>query len=119
MRSSATTNADKSARNLILSSCRACHVSLLLKPSHGFELSEKDRPLYRTFAMHVTADGRSPLVACAERETPLGRYLDRETDWSQAYLCRVFTRRLNVQASGDAVLIVDMEGAVLSQVTPP
>ncbi len=92
---------------------------VLLKPSHGFELSEKDRPLYLTFAMHVTADGRSPLVACVERETPLGRYLDRETDWSQAYLCRVFTRRLNVQASGDAVLIVDMEGAVLSQVTPP
>ena len=92
---------------------------VLLKPSHGFELSEKDRSLYLTFAMHVTADGRSPLVACAERETLFGRYLDRETVWSQAYLCRVFTRRLNVQASGDAVLIVDMEGAVLSQVTPP
>jgi len=91
----------------------------LIKPSHGFELSEKDRPLYLTFAMHVTADGRSPLLACAERETPLGRYLDRETDWGQAYLCRVFVRRLPAETNGEAVLIVDCEGAVLSQVTPP
>lgn len=91
----------------------------LIKPSHGFELSEKDRPLYLTFAMHVTADGRSPLLACAERETPLGRYLDRETDWGQAYLCRVFVRKLPAEANGEAVIIVDCEGAVLSQVTPP
>lgn len=91
----------------------------LIKPSHGFELQEKDRAFYLTFAMHVTADGRSPFLACAERETPLGRYLDRETDWGQAYLCRVFVRRLPAQTSGEAVLIVDCEGAVLSQVTPP
>lgn len=91
----------------------------LIKPSHGFELQEKDRPLYLTFSMHVTADGRSPILACAERETPLGRYLDRETDWGQAYLCRVFVRRLPAETSGEAVLIVDCEGAALSQVTPP
>ncbi|MFM2167561.1 MAG: hypothetical protein RIS79_1932 [Verrucomicrobiota bacterium] len=91
---------------------------VLIKPSHGFELQENDRPRYLTFLMHVTADGRSPLVACAERETPLGRYLDRETDWGQAYLCRVFVRRLLAKTSGEAVLIVDCEDAALSQLKP-
>lgn len=92
---------------------------VLIKPSHGFELSAKDRPAYLTFALHVAADGRSPLLACAERETPLGRYLERETDWGQAYLCRLFIRHLPVESSEDAVLIVDCEGAASGQTTPP
>lgn len=92
---------------------------VLIKPSHGFELSAKDRPMYLTFALHVAADGRSPLLACAERETPLGRYLERETDWGQAYLCRLFIRPLPIESSEDAVLIVDCEGAASGQTTPP
>lgn len=93
---------------------------VLLKPSHGFEISAVERPRFHTFAMHVTADGRTPLIACVEKDTPLGRYLDRETDWGQAYLCHVLTRRAEITADGGVMLIVDCEGAAAqSALTPP
>jgi hypothetical protein len=91
----------------------------LIKPSHGFEVSPTERGRYVTFALHVTADGRHPVVACTERDTPLGRYLERETEWGQAYLARLLLRRLKVETGAEAVIIVDCEGAsVESSVLP-
>jgi len=91
----------------------------LIKPSHGFEISAAERGRYVAFTMHVTADGRHPLVACAERDTPLGRYLERETDWGLAYLSRLLVRRLKTENGADAVIIIDCEGATVESAILP
>ena len=90
----------------------------LIKPSHGFEISAAERGRYVAFTLHVTADGRHPLVACAERDTPLGRYLERETDWGLAYLTRLLVRRLKTENGTDAVIIIDCEGATVEGPVP-
>jgi len=81
-----------------------------IMPSHGFELPVAAREQYLTFELHITANGKSPLVACVDRETPLGRYFDRETDWRQSYLVRLLLRKLPLESSTTAVLILDCEG---------
>jgi|GEM_PF-978585 len=91
----------------------------LIKRSHGFEISTAERGRYTTFTLHVTADGRHPLVACTERDTPLGRYLERETDWGQAYLVRMLLRHLKTENGAEAVIIIDCEGATVESAVQP
>lgn len=82
-----------------------------IRPSHGLDIPAELRPKYLTFDVQVAAGGEPHFVACVERETPLGRFLDRETDWGRAYLTRLLMRNLDIQADAPSFLVIDCEGA--------
>lgn len=82
-----------------------------IRPSHGLDIPSELRPKYLTFDVQVSAGGDPHFVACVERETPLGRFLDRETDWGRAYLARLLVRKLDIQADAPCLLVIDCEGA--------
>jgi hypothetical protein len=82
-----------------------------LRPSHGLDIPAALRPKYLTFDIQTSAMGEPRFVACVERDTPLGRFLDRETDWGRAYLSRLLVRRLDIEADAPCMIVVDCEGA--------
>ncbi|MBE7497422.1 MAG: hypothetical protein HS117_20955 [Verrucomicrobiaceae bacterium] len=79
-------------------------------PSHGFDIPAAERERFLSFDMHVTGEGKSPLTACVERDSPLGRFLDRETDWRQSYLTRLLVRKFDFGTEATIVAIADCEG---------
>jgi hypothetical protein len=85
------------------------HVAL--RPSHGLDLPQALRPKYLAFDAQIAAVNDPHLVACVERESPLGRFLDRESDWGKVYLARLLVRRLDIEAAAPCMIIVDCEGA--------
>lgn len=83
-----------------------------LRPSHGLDLPAELRPKYLTFDVQITAASEPHLVACVERDTPLGRFMDRESDWGRVYLARLLVRRLDIEgADAPCMTVVDCEGA--------
>jgi hypothetical protein len=82
-----------------------------LRPSHGLDIPAGLRPKYLTFDVQTSGSNESRFVACVERDTPLGRFMDRETDWGRAYLSRLLVRRLDIEADAPCMVIVDCEGA--------
>jgi len=82
-----------------------------LRPSHGLDISAELRSKYITFDVQVSASSDPHFVACVERDTPLGRFLDRETEWGKAYLARLLVRRLDIKADAPCVIVLDCEGA--------
>ncbi len=82
-----------------------------LRPSHGLDIPAELRAKYITFDVQVSASSDPHFVACVERDTPLGRFLDRETEWGKAYLARLLVRRLDIQADAPSVIVLDCEGA--------
>ena len=82
-----------------------------LRPSHGLDIAAELRPKYLTFDLQVSGGGEPHFVACVERDTPLGRFLDRETEWGKSYLARLLVRRLDIQSDAPCLLVIDCEGA--------
>ena len=82
-----------------------------LRPSHGLDIAAELRPKYITFDVQVSAGSEPHFVACVERDTPLGRFMDRETEWGRSYLTRLLVRRLDIQAEVPCLLVIDCEGA--------
>lgn len=82
-----------------------------LRPSHGLDIPAELRAKYLTFDVQVSAGSDPHFVACLERDTPLGRFLDRETEWGKAYLARLLVRKLDIQADAPCVMVLDCEGA--------
>jgi hypothetical protein len=82
-----------------------------LRPSHGLDIAAELRPKYITFDVQVSAGSEPHLVACVERDTPLGRFMDRETEWGKSYLARLLVRRLDIQSEAPCVLVIDCEGS--------
>lgn len=82
-----------------------------LRPSHGMDIAVELRPRYLTFDVQVSAVSDPHFVACVDRDTPLGRFLDRETEWGMAYLARLLVRRLDVQSEAPCLLVIDCEGS--------
>ena len=89
----------------------AAWLHLGLRPSHGLDIPAALRSKYLTFDIQASATGEPRFVACVERDTPLGRFLDRETDWGRAYLSRLLVRRLDVEADTPCMVVIDCEGA--------
>jgi hypothetical protein len=89
----------------------AAWLHLGLRPSHGLDIPAALRPKYLTFDIQTSASGEPRFVACVERDTPLGRFLDRETDWGRAYLSRLLVRRLDIEADTPCMVVIDCEGA--------
>ncbi|WP_395736142.1 hypothetical protein [Prosthecobacter sp.] len=82
-----------------------------LRPTHGLDIAAELRSKYITFDVQVSAGGVPHFVACVERDSPLGRFLDRETEWGRAYLARLLVRRLDIKADAPCLLVIDCEGA--------
>ncbi len=82
-----------------------------LRPSHGLDIAAELRPRYITFDVQVSAGSEPHFVACVERDTPLGRFMDRESEWGKAYLARLLLRRLDIQSNAPCLLVIDCEGA--------
>lgn len=82
-----------------------------MRPSHGLDLPADQRSKYRTFDTQISAANDSHFVACVERDTPLGRFLERESEWGKVYLARLLMQKLDIQAGSPCMLIVDCEGA--------
>ena len=82
-----------------------------VRPSHGLDIPAELRPKYITFDVQVSASSDPHFVACVERDTPLGRFLDRESEWGKSYLTRLLVRKLDVQADAPCLLVLDCEGA--------
>lgn len=82
-----------------------------LRPSHGLDIPAELRSKYFTFDVQVAAGSDPHFVVCVERETPLGRFMDRETEWGRAYLARLLVNRLDIQADAPCLLMIDCEGA--------
>lgn len=82
-----------------------------LRPSHGLDIAAELRPRYLTFDVQVSAGSEPHFVACVERDTPLGRFMNRESEWGKSYLARLLLRRLDIQSDAPCVLVIDCEGA--------
>lgn len=82
-----------------------------LRPSHGLDIAAELRPRYITFDVQVSAGSEPHFVACVERDTPLGRFMNRESEWGRSYLARLLVRRLDIQSDAPCLLVIDCEGA--------
>lgn len=82
-----------------------------LRASHGLDIPAVMRSKYLTFDVQTAATSDPHFVACVERDTPLGRFMDRESEWGRVYLTRLLVRKLSIQADAPCMLVVDCEGA--------
>lgn len=85
------------------------HVAM--RPSHGLDLPAAQRAKYLTFDVQTSAASEPHFIACVERDTPLARLLDRDSDWGKVYLSRLLVRKLDIVADSPCMTIVDCEGA--------
>ena len=82
-----------------------------LRPSHGLDIAAAQRPKYITFDIQVSAASDPHFVACVGRDTPLGRFMDRETEWGKSYIARLLVRKLDIQSDASCLVVIDCEGA--------
>ena len=82
-----------------------------LRPNHGLDIAAELRPKYITFDVQVSGSSDPHFVACVVRDTPLGRFMDRETEWGKAYLARLLVRKLDIRSEVPCLLVIDCEGA--------
>ncbi|MBL9179317.1 MAG: hypothetical protein JNM65_14740 [Verrucomicrobiaceae bacterium] len=82
-----------------------------LRPSHGLDIPAELRPKYLTFDVQAAAGSDPHFVACVERDSPLGRFMDRETEWGRSYLARLLVRKLDIQADAPCMVVLDCVGA--------
>ncbi|MFO1482717.1 MAG: hypothetical protein U1F71_05060 [Verrucomicrobiaceae bacterium] len=82
-----------------------------LRLSHGLDIPAELRSKYLTFDVQACASSTPHFVACVERDSPLGRFMDREAEWGKACLARLLVRRLDIKADAPCMIVVDCEGA--------
>ncbi len=90
------------------------HVGLLR--SHGMELPENQRSIQFAVTLQGSADNSVTCMAVTQKNTPLGRFLDRETEWSTVYIARLLLQHRKLEGGMPAVVILDCEGAAISSV---
>jgi uncharacterized protein (DUF1684 family) len=84
---------------------------LSFRRSHAFELPEDQRSLYLAFIVQCSADGFGSTLVVVPKTIPLGRYLDRATEWTTVYLGRFMLQHRKLADGTDAIVILDCEGA--------
>ncbi len=87
---------------------------LSFRRSHAFELPEDQRRLHLAFILQGSAEGVGSSLAFVQKNTPLGRYLDRETEWTTVYLGRFLLQQRKHENGSPAIFILDCEGAATS-----
>lgn len=89
----------------------------VLRRTHGLELPEAERKLYFCVDVITTADSSVPCVARVKRDSPLGRFLEREMVWEEDYVARLLLQH-PPKPDGESAIILDCEGAVTGAVFP-
>lgn len=79
--------------------------------SHALELPEEVRGLHITFKLQASANSSVTCLGTCQKDTPIGRYLGRETDWSTVYIARLLLQHRQLPDGTPAVFILDCEGA--------
>lgn len=82
-----------------------------LRRSHGLEVPQASRDIHVAFKLQGSADGSLSCLAVAQKDTPIGRFLASETDWTDIYLARLLLQHRKLPDGTDAIFILDIEGA--------
>ncbi|WP_146848754.1 hypothetical protein [Brevifollis gellanilyticus] len=86
-----------------------------MRRSHALELSESERNIQISFTLQGSADASVSCLAVCTKDTPIGRYLGRETQWSVVYLARLLLQHRQLADGSAAVVILDCEGAATAE----
>ncbi|MBB5039293.1 hypothetical protein [Prosthecobacter dejongeii] len=91
---------------------------VVLRRSHALELSEDVRSGHLVLNLQGSADGSVQCLSLVPSETPLARFLERETEWGSLYVARLLLQHRSLPSGEAAVVILDCEGAVTGAVFP-
>lgn len=93
--------------------------TVLLKRDHALSLPSAASEKQWSANLQASADGSVQCLAMTTRETPLGRYLEREVEWGNVYVARLLLQyRSLAEGTGTGVVILDCEGAVTGAAFP-
>ncbi len=110
----AETHEKKLARVIHAPASDPTWLHLGLRRSHGLEFAESQRSGLVIMTLQGSADGSLTCQAISPKNTPAGRYLDRETEWGQVYLARLLLQKRKLEDGTPAIFILDIEGAATS-----
>lgn len=82
-----------------------------LRRSHALGLPEAQRSIHFSFDLQGSADSSVSTLAVVQKETPIGRYLARETEWGTIYLARLLLQHRQLDGGLQAIVILDCENA--------
>lgn len=82
-----------------------------MRRSHGLDLPAAVREGHLAYDLQGSADGSVRCLAVAARETPLGRFLEREAGWGGVHLARLLLQHREDAEAGMVLHILDCEGA--------
>jgi|JI6StandDraft_1071083.scaffolds.fasta_scaffold00815_21 hypothetical protein len=86
-----------------------------LRRSHALELPEAVRGIQIAFTLQGAADSSVSCLAITQKDTPIGRYLNREAEWSTIYVARLLLQHRQLSDGTPAVVILDCEGAATAE----
>lgn len=86
-----------------------------VRRSHGLELPESQRDSLVALTLQGSADGSLACLAVAPKNTPAGRYLARETEWNEVYVCRLLLHHRRLEDGTPAIFVLDIEGAATGE----
>lgn len=86
-----------------------------MRRGHGLELPDAMRGIQHTFTLQGSADASVTCNAVCQKDTPIGRYLGRETEWNTVYIARLLLQHRKLADGTPAVVILDCEGAATAQ----
>jgi len=86
-----------------------------LRRSHALELPEAVRSINVAFTLQGAADSSVSCMAVTQKDTPIGRYINRETEWSTIYIARLLLQHRQLSDGTPAVIILDCEGAATAE----
>lgn len=86
-----------------------------MRRSHGLELPEAVRSIQHAFTLQGSADASVSCSAVCQKDTPIGRYLGRDTEWNTVYIARLLLQHRKLADGTPAVVILDCEGAATAQ----
>lgn len=82
-----------------------------LRRAHALELPEAVRSQHVCFELRVGDDDSARMLATVSKETPLGRFFERELDWGSLYFARLLLQNRKFAEGLQGLLILDCEGA--------
>lgn len=92
-------------------------LSVLVKRTHGVELTEAVRQEHFCVALEGSEADASRCLAVVPLETPLARFFEREVEWGEVYVSRLLLQHREVVGKRE-VVILDCEGAVTGAIFP-
>lgn len=86
-----------------------------LRRSHALELPEAIRSTQVSFTLQGAANSSVSCLGVCQKDTPIGRYMNRETEWSSIYVARLLLQHRTLSDGTAAVVILDCEGAATAE----